>query len=73
MTKLISCTFVAFISLCAVNSYAEDGEIVLKAAEQTSTERVQTNEAQTRTETQTQRSPLTLTTQIAGIEPDEID
>ncbi len=61
MTKLISCTFVAFISLLSVNSFAEDGEIVLKAAEQTRGETVET------------RTQLTLTTQFTGIEPDEID
>ena len=61
MTKLISSTFVAVISVLAVNSFAEDGEIVLKAAEQTRAEAVET------------RAPLTLMTQFTGVEPDEID
>jgi len=44
-----------------LKSFIEDGEIVLKAAEQTRGEAVET------------RTQLTLTTQYTGVEPDEID
>lgn len=57
MTKFIPLALGVVISMFSVGSYAEDGEIVLKA----------------RGDGLDQTTQLTLTTRFVGVEPDEID